>query len=80
MARARCAEPDIDPTIFQLEVGQSADPARAVCRHCPVAPDCLEWALSSPSPPGGVLAATTERERRQMRRYRRLQQEQRARA
>ncbi|GIH26022.1 hypothetical protein Aph01nite_43320 [Acrocarpospora phusangensis] len=39
--------------------------ARAVCYGCPVLDDCRAWvtALSPDQDPGGVIAATTEKER-----------------
>ena len=70
MGEAACAEVGIDKRIFILEPGQPAEPAKAVCRRCSVARQCLEWALATPSATG-ILGATTDRERRQMRAYRR---------
>jgi len=35
-ALARCAKPDVDPAIFYVERGADLEPARAVCRCCPV--------------------------------------------
>jgi len=35
-ALARCANPDVDPAIFYVERGADLEPARSVCRCCPV--------------------------------------------
>ncbi|GGX81657.1 WhiB family transcriptional regulator [Streptomyces fructofermentans] len=43
------------------------DEAKAVCRRCPVMGRCLDWALES-GPVEGVWGATTEAERRALRR------------
>jgi WhiB family redox-sensing transcriptional regulator len=68
--RARCLGEDPDlffpigttgPAIAQAEA------AKAVCRRCPVVSDCLEWALTNYQD-SGVWGATTEDERRSLRR------------
>jgi WhiB family transcriptional regulator, redox-sensing transcriptional regulator len=54
--------------VFFVERGAgSAKEARAICRSCPVEAECLAYALSDPEV-AGVWGATTERERRAMRR------------
>jgi hypothetical protein len=44
--------------------GESAAPAKAVCRRCPVRSPCLEFALKHDV--SGVWGGTSERQRRQM--------------
>lgn len=44
---ARCRE--MDPTIFYA---QSVVPARKVCKQCPVAQECLTYALKTREPHG----------------------------
>ncbi|MER7707467.1 WhiB family transcriptional regulator [Kitasatospora sp. NPDC097605] len=70
---ARCR--DTDPELFfPIGSGSSfpalaqADEARAVCGRCPVARQCLEWALDAPVE--GIWGGTTEAERRTLRRRR----------
>jgi WhiB family redox-sensing transcriptional regulator len=61
-ADAACQEhPDIS---WFPEVGQSSAPAKAVCRTCLVAAQCLEWALGEGSKLEGIWGGTTTRERR----------------
>ncbi|WP_380286402.1 WhiB family transcriptional regulator [Kitasatospora purpeofusca] len=65
-----------DPELF-FPVGSStslptrvqSDEAKAVCGRCPVARQCLDWALNA-EPVEGVWGGTTETERRAMRRRR----------
>lgn len=49
---------------------QHAEAAKAVCLRCPVREACLEYALATDQP-FGVWGATTEAERRSIRRRRR---------
>ena len=42
---ALCAE--TDPELFFPEKGGSVREAKAVCRRCPVRPECLEYALAN---------------------------------
>jgi WhiB family transcriptional regulator, redox-sensing transcriptional regulator len=63
-----------DPDIFHPErsgryVGTSL--AKAICRTCPVAEGCLEWALKWNEP--GVYGGTSVRERRRLRKERGIQ-------
>lgn len=46
-------------------VGQIAR-AKAVCSTCPVARECLDFALSAPEPLDGIWGGTTAAERRRM--------------
>lgn len=65
-----------DPDLFfpigrgSLDSGPVAiqtDEAKAVCRQCPVAKQCLQWAVDA-GPVEGIWGGTTEGERRAMRR------------
>ena len=58
-----------DPEIFILDKGQSALPAKMMCRNCVVVEDCLEYALANRE--RGVWGNTTEGERKRIRRERR---------
>ena len=70
--RAACA--DEDPELF-FPVGtegpalRQAEDAKAVCRTCPLMSGCLRWALDT-GQDDGVWGATSEDERRAMRRSR----------
>lgn len=44
MADAACAS-GVDPDIFFPSDAKKIEPAQAVCRSCPVAAECLEYAL-----------------------------------
>ncbi|GAA2494074.1 WhiB family transcriptional regulator [Streptomyces gobitricini] len=65
---------DEDPDLF-FPIGNTgpavlqAEDAKAVCRRCPVREPCLEWALES-GQEAGVWGATTEDERRALKRRR----------
>lgn len=54
-------------TVFFVERGASTDDARRVCRHCPVAVECLEYAVEM-NEPAGIWGGLTLRERRDLRR------------
>lgn len=62
MDQAVCAQ--TDPDRFFPEKNESAEPAKRVCRTCPVAGECLEFALANREPFGvwGSLS-TTERKK-----------------
>lgn len=55
-------------TIFFPSRGESVEDARAICEGCPVAAECLDFALEHHCI--GVWGGTTERQRRQLRRRR----------
>ncbi|MCA4754785.1 WhiB family transcriptional regulator [Mycolicibacterium fortuitum] len=57
----------VDPEIFFPEPGQSTKDAKRVCANCPVAAECLEYALVN-GERFGVFGGYSERERRQMKR------------
>lgn len=67
--RASCR--DEDPELFH-PVGNTGPAllqiteAKSVCHRCPVAADCLTWAMDSGS--GGILGGTTDDERKRARR------------
>ena len=50
--------------------GESVDEARAICERCPVVDECLDFALKNGCV--GVWGGTTERQRRRLRRNRRI--------
>ena len=57
-------------SMFYPDKGESAKPALAVCRTCPVAVECLEHANAN-SERHGIWGGVTERGRRPMRNARR---------
>ncbi len=66
--RAACREPAVDPEWFfpVAETGPSAREvaaAKAVCARCPVAAQCLDWAIRA-GEPAGIWGGTTPEERR----------------
>lgn len=63
-----CAQ--TDPELFYPEKGQPSAPAKAVCRRCDVASQCLQWALEHEER-FGVWGGTSESERAKLRRARR---------
>ena len=68
--RAACAELDVAEAdrLFFPKVGQSVEPARAICRECPVLAECREWALSQGENLHGVWGGTAPGERKRLRR------------
>jgi WhiB family transcriptional regulator, redox-sensing transcriptional regulator len=56
----------IDPDLFFPQRGEPTDPAKAVCAGCPVAAECLEYALVN-GERFGVWGGLSERERRAIR-------------
>ena len=69
--RERAACRDMDPDLF-FPVGTTGpaldqiEAAKAICRVCPVRELCLEYALST-NQEAGVWGATSEEERRKLR-------------
>ncbi len=49
---------------------EQTEHAKAVCHHCPVTAQCLEWALATHQD-AGIWGGLTEDERRTLRRSRR---------
>ena len=58
---AACA--DADPDLFFVDVGESADEAKAICSRCPVQTDCLDFALASHER-FGIWGGMSSRQRR----------------
>jgi WhiB family redox-sensing transcriptional regulator len=67
--RGNCA--GLDPDLFFPERGQSCAEAKAICVSCAVRSECLEYALAKPEK-FGIWGGLSERERRRIRRRRRL--------
>jgi WhiB family redox-sensing transcriptional regulator len=72
MRRGACLGPD--PEIFFPEdrsggraKAQEVDEAKAVCRRCPVVPECLAWALTTPEK-FGIWGGMTSNEREAVKR------------
>jgi WhiB family redox-sensing transcriptional regulator len=61
VAHGTCGQ--VDPEVFFPPKGASAEPAKAVCRACPVRPQCLDYALANRER-HGVWGGMSERERR----------------
>ncbi len=60
---ALCAQ--TDPEVFFPEKGGSTRAAKATCRVCPVAAECLAWALEHDER-FGIWGGTSERDRRRL--------------
>lgn len=61
----------VDPALFFPGLGEDTGPAKAVCRGCPVRAECAEFALDTVQREG-VWVGLSERERRRLRRARRV--------
>jgi WhiB family transcriptional regulator, redox-sensing transcriptional regulator len=61
----------IDPDLFFPDRGDPTQHAKAVCGGCAVRPECLEFSLVN-SERFGIWGGLSERERRALRRQRRL--------
>jgi WhiB family redox-sensing transcriptional regulator len=59
----------VDPEIFFPHRGDSADLARAVCRGCPVASECLSYAIDTDQRFGIWGGLTPAQRRRLVRRH-----------
>lgn len=68
--QALCAQ--IDPELFFPQLGDNTSAAKQICRSCPVAEPCLEWALSLPNDEYGIYAGTTVAQRRRIREQRQI--------
>ena len=64
----------VDPELFFPGRGASTKEAKEVCAGCIVKVDCLEYALSN-GEKFGIWGGASERERRRIRRQRRLERE-----
>lgn len=67
--RARAACRGADTNLFFPERGESTAAAKAVCAGCPVASECLDYALDTLEH-HGIWGGLSERERRKVRRQR----------
>ncbi|AYR01120.1 WhiB family transcription factor [Mycobacterium phage LeMond] len=63
---ALCAQSD--PDVFFPDKGQSAEPARRICRRCPILDECLDTALGNEHEVFGIWGGLTQRDRRDIRR------------
>lgn len=70
-SRAACL--GMDPGIFFPVTDAEADEVKAICARCPVAEECLEFALDTRQH-DGVWGGLTEAERRRLRRRRRREE------
>ena len=68
--RTRAACRGLDPDLFFQERGENSAPAKAICSGCPVAAQCLEYALTA-YVRQGVWGGLTDQELRLLRRRRR---------
>ena len=64
MDQALCTQ--VDPELFFPIVGSNVNPARRVCRECPVRAECLAYALEHDLR-HGVWGGTSERQRERLR-------------
>lgn len=71
MDQARCV--GSDPQLFFPARGESHHEAVAICRQCDVRFECLEYALAN-GEKFGIWGGLSERERRRVRRRRKLGQ------
>ena len=62
----------VDPNLFYPERGVSTSEAKAVCQRCQVKEECLEYAVQN-GEKFGIWGGMSERERRRIRKARRLQ-------
>lgn len=62
--RSQAACKGKDPALFFPERGAPTEPAKAVCRGCPVAQECLGYGLMENV---GIWGGTSERQRRAIR-------------
>jgi WhiB family redox-sensing transcriptional regulator len=70
MVDAACA--GMDPEYFFPERNSSAELAKAICQSCPVAAQCLDFALNH-AEDHGIWGGTNQKERRALRRARRAE-------
>jgi WhiB family redox-sensing transcriptional regulator len=69
MVRAECRKPEQSWKFYQDDFSDRyvERQAKAVCRECPVATQCLYYALSEPEPAWGIWGGTNEAERARLR-------------
>ncbi len=56
----------VDPEVFFPHQGSDGHEAKAICRHCPVRPECRAWAIPIRDL-AGVWGGLSEAERRHRR-------------
>lgn len=66
ITRAACR--GVDPSVFFTEEGTNYDLAKEICRGCPVAELCLDYAQANPIEEDGCWGGTSPKERRKLRR------------
>lgn len=59
-----------NPSVFFPTRGQDVQPARTICARCPVAAECLSWAIET-GEKLGIYGGLSEKQRRAERRRRR---------
>lgn len=71
--QSACANPEVDPEIFHAKAKHKDEvkAAKKICNACPVAKQCLTWALET-NEPYGICGGLTTGERRSLLRKRRL--------
>ena len=72
--RARAACRGEDPDLFFPHRGEDTSVPAAICARCPVTVECLDYAIDAHEK-FGMWGGASERERRRIRRDRRLDQE-----
>jgi len=55
---------EVDPELFYPDQGGSPEPARIICRKCPVIAQCLQYAIAN-NIQYGVWGGMSERKRRE---------------
>ncbi|HEV3265004.1 MAG TPA: WhiB family transcriptional regulator, partial [Acidimicrobiales bacterium] len=70
IAEAACR--GLDPDMFFTERGDTRGQwaAKSICAKCPVCADCLDYAMATPREAFGIWGATSEKERRKLRGWR----------
>jgi WhiB family transcriptional regulator, redox-sensing transcriptional regulator len=66
MAEALCAREVADHIWFPAK-GASLQPARRICRRCPVREQCVQHAIADPSLRDGIWGGTTPKMRSRLR-------------
>lgn len=64
--RERAACRDVDPDLFFPLSEAEGDPAKAICRACPVRRQCRDWAINV-GEAFGIWGGLSERERKRIR-------------
>lgn len=64
---ALCAQ--VDPELFYPDKGETARPAKRICRNCYEQTNCLQWALDHDET-FGIWGGTTRQQRKKLQRER----------